>query len=77
MLRDHPVVKANDLLRRIRRLATKRGWDIVEVQAKGSHLKVTLNGRTMTVPVHNKDVPPGTFKAIPKGLGLRQTDLEG
>ena len=39
--------------------------------AKGSHLKVALNGRHSIVPMHNKDLPKGTLLAIRKRLGLK------
>jgi len=39
--------------------------------AKGSHLKVTLNGRTSYLPMHSKDLKIGTLKGIKKQLGLK------
>lgn len=75
-MHDNCLMKATDLLRRLRRFATKRGLSLVETQAKGSHLKVSLNGRMAIIPVHNKDVPPGTFRSILKMLDLSETDLD-
>ena len=72
---DNLDMKAADLIRRLRRLATKRGWNI-EVQEDGSHTKVTLNGRQTTVPRHAKDLGTGLFHAIRKQLGLSPEDLE-
>ena len=72
---DDPVVKPADLIRRLRRLATKRGWNVV-VQEGGSHTKVTLNGRQTTVPRHPADLGTGLFHAILKQLGLTRADLE-
>jgi mRNA interferase HicA len=40
-------------------------------EAKGSHLKVLLNGKQSVIPMHNKDLPIGTLKAIRKQLGLK------
>jgi len=71
----HAFMKAADLLRRLNRLATKRGWDI-EVTEGGSHSKVRLNGRATTVPRHPGDLKTGTFREILKKLGLTETDLE-
>lgn len=68
-------MKSTDLLRRLNRLATRRGWDI-EISEGGSHTKVLLNGRGTVVPRHATDLPKGTFRAILKQLGLVQTDLE-
>jgi mRNA interferase HicA len=39
--------------------------------AKGSHLKVTLNGRTSFLPMHAKDLKTGTVNGIKKQLGLK------
>jgi mRNA interferase HicA len=39
--------------------------------AKGSHLKVTLNGRISFLPMHSKDLKKGTVEAIKKQLGLK------
>jgi predicted RNA binding protein YcfA (HicA-like mRNA interferase family) len=65
-----------DLLRRINRLATRRGWGIVETQGAGSHLKVRLNGKTTVIAMHRTDMPPGTFRKVLKDLGLTEEDLE-
>jgi predicted RNA binding protein YcfA (HicA-like mRNA interferase family) len=68
-------MKAADFLRRLHRLATKRGWKI-EVTEGGSHTKVRLNGRGATVPRHPGDLKTGTFRGILKQLALTETDLE-
>ena len=39
--------------------------------AKGSHLKVTLNGKTSYLPMHSKNIPTGTAEAIKKQLGMK------
>ena len=38
---------------------------------KGSHLKVTLNGRRSVLPMHNKELGTGLVDAIKKQLGLK------
>lgn len=38
---------------------------------KGSHLKVTLNGRHSVLPMHNKELGEGLVNAIKKQLGLK------
>lgn len=38
---------------------------------KGSHLKVYLNGRQTVIPMHGKDLKPGTLAAIRRQLGLK------
>jgi mRNA interferase HicA len=68
-------MKAADRLRRLHRLATKRAWQI-DVSEGGSHTKVRLNGRGVTVPRHPGDLKTGTFRAILKQLGVTDADLE-
>jgi mRNA interferase HicA len=74
-LPDTLTVKPADLLRRLRRLATKRGWDFEVVQG-GRHTKVRLNGRVAPVPRHAMDLPGGTLRSILKLLGITSADLE-
>jgi mRNA interferase HicA len=38
---------------------------------KGSHLKVTLNGKNSVLPMHNKELGTGLVQAIKKQLGLK------
>jgi mRNA interferase HicA len=38
---------------------------------KGSHLKVTFNGRHSVLPMHNKELGTGLVQAIKKQLGLK------
>ena len=68
-------LSTSDLLRRIRRLATTRGWKI-EVSEGANHTKVRLNARTTVVSRHAVDLRPGTFRKLLKDLGLNETDLE-
>ena len=64
-----------ELLRRLRRLATKRGW-MLTVAEGARHTKVTLNGRQTVVPRHAIDMPPGTQRALLRQLELTSRDLE-
>jgi mRNA interferase HicA len=38
---------------------------------KGSHLKVSLNGRNSVLPMHNKELGTGLVQAIKKQLGIK------
>jgi mRNA interferase HicA len=39
---------------------------------KGSHLHITLNGKTSTLPMHpSKELATGTVNGIKKQLGLK------
>jgi predicted RNA binding protein YcfA (HicA-like mRNA interferase family) len=72
---DLSGMKPADLLRRLNRLATKRGWDI-EAAEGGGHTKAWVNGRRSTVPRHAAELKTGTFRAILKQLGSTEADLE-
>ena len=39
--------------------------------AKGSHFKVSLNGKQSILPMHNKELGTGLVEAIKKQLGLK------
>jgi len=45
-----------------------------EISQKGSHLKMRNfeTGRQTVVPMHVKDIPPGTEKSILKQAGLKK-----
>lgn len=45
-----------------------------EIGQRGSHKKLynSKNGKTVIVPMHNKDLPKGTEKAILKESGLKK-----
>jgi predicted RNA binding protein YcfA (HicA-like mRNA interferase family) len=73
---EYGSMKSSDLLRRLRRLATQRGWILVESQGAGSHLKLRLNGKTTIIAMHRDDMPTGTFRKILKDLELTTRDLE-
>lgn len=68
-------MKPAELLRRLRRLATRRGWAF-EVAEGGRHTKIRLNGRATVLPRHAVDLKVGTFRAVLRDLGLTQADLE-
>lgn len=39
--------------------------------AKGSHVKIFLNGRYSVMPMHNTELKTGTVDGIKKQLGLK------
>ena len=68
------IVSNNDYIRgmtaaELKRMLSKEGATFVE--AKGSHLKVKLNGKQSVIPMHKGDMPTGTLNAILKQLGLK------
>jgi predicted RNA binding protein YcfA (HicA-like mRNA interferase family) len=40
-------------------------------RGKGSHMYVTLNGKTTVLPTHRTEMPVGTVENIKKQLGLK------
>jgi len=68
-------MKPADLLRRLRRLARRRGWDIAEAEG-GNHIKLTIDGRRTVIGRHSADLKTGTLHGILKQLDLKPSDLE-
>ncbi|HTW73100.1 MAG TPA: type II toxin-antitoxin system HicA family toxin [Acetobacteraceae bacterium] len=68
-------MKPVELLRRLTRIATSRGWEIVVTEGRG-HTKVRCNGRRSAIPRHASDIKSGTLHAILKQLDLTKDDLE-
>ncbi len=62
-----PVVKARECLK-----ALERAGFYIDHQV-GSHARLfhrTDPERKVTLPIHNKDLPPGTLKSILKQAGM-------
>ena len=68
-------MKPPELLRRLRRVAAKRGLDF-EMAQGSNHTKVTLGGRRSVVGRHPTDLKTGTLHGILKQLGLTPEDIE-
>jgi mRNA interferase HicA len=68
-------MKPVELLRRLRRLAGRRGLDFETSQGR-NHTKVTLGGRRSVVGRHPTDLKTGTLQGILKQLGLKPEDIE-
>ena len=64
-----------ELLRRLRRLAAKRGLDFETSQGK-NHTKIILGGRRSVVGRHPRDLKTGTLQAILGQLGLKPEETE-
>ena len=65
----------DEFLRRLRRLARRRDLELFEEPGEGSHLKIRLGSRRTVVPMHKRDLPTGTWRAILKQLELTPEDL--
>ena len=68
-------MKPTELVRRLRRLAAKRGVDF-EVSEGKNHTKVTLAGRRSVVGRHSADLKTGTLRGILQRLGLTPEEME-
>ncbi len=66
-----PAVKPKQLIRVLER----RGWQLDRV--RGSHyiLKHHTEHRSIPVPVHNRDLAPGTLSSIMKNAGITRDEL--
>jgi len=69
-------MKPLDLLRILRRRATRLHLEHSERPAKGGHVLVRHGGRTATVAMHRQELPGGTWRAIQRQLGITEQDLE-
>lgn len=67
-------MKPAELLRRLRRLAARRGLDF-EISEGRNHTKIMLAGRRSVVGRHPTDLKTGTLSAILKQLGLEPEDI--
>ena len=65
----------DEFLRRLRRLARRRALELVEEPGEGSHRKIRLGARRTVIPMHRRDIPTGTWRAILKQLGLTPDDM--
>jgi mRNA interferase HicA len=69
----------DELIRRLRRLARKRGvaFEVDREHGKGSHWMVRFGSVSQPVPqAGGRDLAKGTLRAILHGFGLKPRDLE-
>ncbi|MFO1073419.1 MAG: hypothetical protein U1E17_12260 [Geminicoccaceae bacterium] len=69
----------DELIRRLRRLARKRGleFEVDRERGKGSHWMVRFGSAHQPVPqAHGGDLARGTVDSILHGLNLTRRDLE-
>jgi mRNA interferase HicA len=71
-------VTGNELLRRLRRFARRRGvsFRYVPRHGKGSHGRIYVGERFTTLPDPKKEIPAGTLRGLLSDLGLNAKDLE-
>lgn len=63
-------MKRDQLLRELRKMAKTNGWEleILEEKGKGSHYRVTLNGKMTTIK--SGEMTPLYVRIIKKQLGV-------
>ena len=66
-----------ELLRRLRRLARRRGVELryEPRPGKGSHGLLIFGGRRTTLKDPRQELPKGTLRGILRQLGIRPEDL--
>jgi mRNA interferase HicA len=60
-------MKSSEFQRRLK----SRGATFDRSRGNGSHMYVTLNGKTSVMPTHKTEIPTGTVENIKKQLGLK------
>ena len=64
-----------ELIRRLRKLARKRGLDVAMTSGRGDHVKVQFGSRRSVLPGRRGELPTGTMRAICRDLGIDYKDL--
>jgi hypothetical protein len=72
------MVTGNELLRKLRHLAGRRGlpFEFDSTGGKGGHGVIKLGDRRTTLrSSRHKEIPKGTFRAMLSQLGIHPSDL--
>ena len=74
---DNELMKGNEFIRKIKRLAKKRGIEayVDKKRGKGSHLTLYVGERLTIVRNPSQELKTGTIKAMLKQLGLEENDI--
>jgi predicted RNA binding protein YcfA (HicA-like mRNA interferase family) len=57
--------------REFQRWLKSKGAQFYRSRGKGSHMSITLNGKTTVMPMHCKELRNGTVENIKRQLGLK------
>lgn len=70
-------MKGSEFLRRLQRMARRRGWQFEwrPDRGKGSHGLLIVNGRRTIIPDLKAEVKKGTFHRALSDLGITAEDL--
>jgi len=66
---------AQELIRRLRKLARKRRLEFVLTSGRGDHVKVQFGQHRSILPGRRGELPLGTLRAICRDLGIDHKDL--
>ena len=71
-------MNGNELLRKLRRLATACAVELMvdRRHGKGSHVTLRFGGRKTTLKDLKKEIGPGLLRAMLNDIGLTRRDLD-
>ena len=72
---DNLAVTAQELIRRLRKLARKRQLALTMTSGRGDHVKVQFGARRSVLPGERGELPLGTLRAICRDLGIDVKEL--
>ena len=74
---DNELMKGNEFIRKIKRLAKKRVIEayVDKKRGKGSHVTLYFGERLTIVRNPSQELKTGTIKAMLKQLGLEENDI--
>ena len=74
---ENELMKGNEFIRKIKRLAKKRGIEayVDKKRGKGRHVTLYFGERLTIVRNPSQELKTGTIKAMLKQLGLEENDI--
>ncbi|MGK2287277.1 type II toxin-antitoxin system HicA family toxin [Pedomonas sp. V897] len=73
---DIAHMNGDELLRRLRQAANRKGQTFQTKPGKGDHVKVYIGSRMAPIPGRKEEIKTGTLLSILRMLGLTKQDLE-
>jgi predicted RNA binding protein YcfA (HicA-like mRNA interferase family) len=68
-------MKSSELLRKLKKVAKRRGVEFQVFPGKDSHQKIRLGANATILPMHVTELPTGTYRAILKDLEVKEEEL--
>ena len=74
---ENQLMKGHEFIRKIKKLAKKRGIDayVDKKRGKGSHVTLYFGEKLTIVRNPSQELKTGTMKAMLKQLGLEENDI--